>query len=461
MISLKYRIAGTIFLLEAIMLIVVLGYILSTYWQQNIDRLNHEEKIVLNMISEFGRVALLTGDFTSIQVLLERRKDDHVLNIALLDINNQVVASSSPSFKSIDIAVDETRNENFYWKTVDIKNAAGKFGSLAIQFSNAEFIALHNQVRNRSVLLGVTGMLIIAVIAVSVGRLLTRRLEKVTQAAYRFAQGEKTEIRTNMTGNDEIAKLAYTFDQMVEDKLNSETNLEKQVRERTAALQESNKELEAFSYSVSHDLRAPLRAIDGFSQLLLDEYSKNLDKDGKYYLQRIRVASQNMGQLIDDLLVLSRVGRHEIHLSKVDISQEAKKILDQLRELSPQRSIEFSVKSGLVVQGDEKLLHLVMENLIGNAWKYTSKTENGVIEVGSMNDDTVYVRDNGAGFDMSYVDKLFRPFHRLHGPDEFEGTGIGLATVSRIIGKHGGKVWCEGKVGHGATFYFKLLERNQ
>ena len=118
--------------------------------------------------------------------------------------------------------------------------------------------------------------------------------------------------------------------------------------------------------------------------------------------------------------------------------------------------MEVSIEFGIVVQGDEKLLQLVMENLIGNAWKYTSKTENGVIEVGSMNSNTVYVRDNGAGFDMNYVDKLFRPFHRLHGPDEFEGTGVGLATVSRIIGKHGGKVWCEGKVNHGATFYFKL-----
>ena len=456
MLSLKYRIAGTIFFLEAMMLFVVLGYILSTYWQQDIDRLNHEETIILDLLSEFGRVALLTGDFAGIQAHLERSTDDHVLNIVLLDVNKQVVASSSPSINPIDIAIDKSDIEYAYWRTVDIENAAGKFGSLAIEFSNAQLLALHAQVRNRSIFLGVTGMLVIAIIAISVGRLLTRRLDKVTQAAYRFSHGNKTDIKINMTGNDEIVNLAHTFDQMVEDKLNNEANLEKQVQERTAALQESNKELEAFSYSVSHDLRAPLRAIDGFSQLLLDDYDERLDDDGKNYLQRIRVASQSMGRLIDDLLVLSRVGRHELQPSKTDLSKQAHKILDQLKELSPHRSVEVSIEPGIVVQGDEKLLQLVMENLIGNAWKYTSKTENGVIEVGSMNSNTVYVRDNGAGFDMNYVDKLFRPFHRLHGPDEFEGTGVGLATVSRIIGKHGGKVWCEGKVNHGATFYFKL-----
>ncbi len=243
-------------------------------------------------------------------------------------------------------------------------------------------------------------------------------------------------------------------------KLNEQ--LEQRVLERTAQLEAANKELEAFAYSVSHDLRAPLRSINGFSQALLEDYSKVLDGEGRNYLQRVRVASQRMGQLIDDLLQLSRLMQVEMKQEPVDLSTLAQEIVDDLHYTQPGRRAEFIIQPGVVVTGDERLLRVVMENLLDNAWKFTGKKEEAIVEFGLTETDggetAYFVRDNGAGFDMAYADKLFGAFQRLHSPTEFEGTGIGLATVQRIIHRHGGRVWAEGKVDKGTIFYFTLLE---
>lgn len=236
-------------------------------------------------------------------------------------------------------------------------------------------------------------------------------------------------------------------------------HLEELVAERTIALETANQELEAFSYSVSHDLRAPLRSIDGFSQVLLEDYTDKLDEAGKDHLQRVRNASQRMGELIDDLLMLSRVTRREMHRNAIDLSKLAHKIAAQLREDQPDRSVEFMIQEGQTAHGDPHLLRIVLDNLFENAWKYSSKEAQAQIEFGAMEADgkpAYYVRDNGAGFDMKYAGKLFGAFQRLHKTEEFEGTGIGLATVARIIHRHGGRVWAEGEVGKGATFYFTL-----
>jgi light-regulated signal transduction histidine kinase (bacteriophytochrome) len=237
------------------------------------------------------------------------------------------------------------------------------------------------------------------------------------------------------------------------------TRLEDLVAERTAELSAVNKELEAFAYSVSHDLRAPLRSIDGFSQALLEDYSGCLDAVGQDYLRRVRAATQRMGQLIDDLLKLSRLTRRELRREAVDLSALAGSIAAGLQQAAPQRRVEFAIASGVVAQGDAALLRVVLENLLGNAWKFTSKQSEGRVEFGMREvggTAAYYVRDDGAGFDMAYVDKLFGAFQRLHQVSEFGGTGIGLATVQRIIHRHGGRVWAEGAVGEGATFYFTL-----
>lgn len=239
--------------------------------------------------------------------------------------------------------------------------------------------------------------------------------------------------------------------------LNAE--LEQRVMERTRQLEATNKELETFSYSVSHDLRAPLRGIDGFSKLLQKEYGDRLDTKGSDYLLRIHRATRRMGELIDDLLQLSRVSRHQLAPEKVDLSQLASSILAEFREREPQRAVATEIQEGIVVQGDPRLLRILLENLLGNAWKFTQKEPHPRIRFGTTEQDcktVIWVGDNGAGFAMEYAHKLFGAFQRLHGATEFEGTGIGLATVQRIVALHGGRVWAEGAVGKGATFYLTL-----
>jgi PAS domain S-box-containing protein len=240
-------------------------------------------------------------------------------------------------------------------------------------------------------------------------------------------------------------------------KLNQE--LEQRVAERTSQLEIANKELESFSYSVSHDLRAPLRSIDGFSLVLLEEYQDHVDAQGKNYLQRIRLATQRMAQLIDDMLNLSQVGRCEMDIQQVNLSEMVQKIADEHHCIQPNRNVDFIIQKGIVVQGDSRLLRIVLENLIGNAWKFTSKHPIAHIEFGMQQQErqkVYYVRDDGAGFDMNYAQKLFGAFSRLHTIKEFQGTGIGLATIKRIILRHGGKVWAEGEVEKGATIYFTI-----
>ena len=236
-------------------------------------------------------------------------------------------------------------------------------------------------------------------------------------------------------------------------------DLEQRVADRTIQLTAANQELEAFSYSVSHDLRAPLRSLDGFSIVLLEDYAGQLDEPGKNYLARIQEASRRMNQLINDLLDLSRVTRADFTRQRVDLSALANSIAAELKAQSPQRQVEFEITVDLIVQGDASLLKIVLENLLNNAYKFTSRREQASIQVGRVEQDgqwIYFVRDNGAGFDMDYANKLFGAFQRLHSEKEFPGTGIGLATVQRIIHRHGGRVWAEGAVDQGATFYFTI-----
>lgn len=233
--------------------------------------------------------------------------------------------------------------------------------------------------------------------------------------------------------------------------------LEARVEERTKQLEVANKELESFSYSVSHDLRAPLRAIDGFSQALVEDYGEQLDDRAQNYLDRVRKAAQRMADLIDALLQLARVARAAITYTTVDLTAIAESFCEELRERDPERHVTYVVQPGLIASGEPNLLRAVLENLLGNAWKFTRKAENPTITVGKTPDGSeFFIRDNGAGFDMAYGNKLFGAFQRLHAAEEFEGTGIGLATVARIIHRHGGSIRAEGELGKGATFYFSL-----
>jgi light-regulated signal transduction histidine kinase (bacteriophytochrome) len=236
-------------------------------------------------------------------------------------------------------------------------------------------------------------------------------------------------------------------------------HLEELVEQRTKALAAANKELEAFSYSVSHDLRAPLRSVDGFSQVLIEDYAEQLDDAGKQYLNRIRKATQNMSNLIDDLLNLSKLTRSEVNTQPVNLSEIVSDILHDLQGADSSRQVSLHIMPNLVTDADPKLIRVALQNLLSNAWKFTAKTAGGEIRFGATHIDgqnAFYVADNGAGFDMSYANKLFGAFQRLHSPQEFEGNGVGLAIVQRVIGRHNGRVWAKGVPGQGATFYFTL-----
>lgn len=266
-----------------------------------------------------------------------------------------------------------------------------------------------------------------------------------TEGEFRDWIGTVTDIDESRRAADEIRRLNL--------------ELEARVAERTKKLEEVNRELESFSYSVSHDLRAPLRAIDGFSQAILTGFGDNVDDKMRNYLERIRAGAVRMGQLIEDLLNLSKLSRWELSRQQIDLSALARQIIDNLRERDPERKVNVSIWDNLTVNADPRQVRVALENLLGNAWKFTGKTQDARVEFGMMeegNRQVLFVRDNGAGFDMAYANKLFGAFQRLHAMDEFPGTGIGLATVHRVITRHDGRIWCKARPGSGATFFFTL-----
>lgn len=288
-------------------------------------------------------------------------------------------------------------------------------------------------------------------------RLLSPNTNIETEAYTR--SGHKFAVLVSVASLDTQAKMPSKLRVCVIKDISESKRLENEIKERNLALSAANQELEAFSYSVSHDLRAPLRIIDGFSQALLEDAGDQLQGEAKFHLERIRAGVQKMGQLIDAVLNLSRLTRAAMTIIELDLTEMAKNIISELRNLEPGRRVEVLVHENLEAYGDQVLMKVTLENLLGNAWKYTSKKEVAQIEFGKTikNDmEVFFVRDNGAGFDMDYAKKLFTPFQRLHTQSEFSGTGIGLASAKRIIHRHGGTIWVESETDKGTTFYFTL-----
>ena len=261
--------------------------------------------------------------------------------------------------------------------------------------------------------------------------------------------------RYEVRGGDAMAALIKSRNEV----RSANADLERRVAERTRQLESANRELEAFAYAVSHDLRAPLRSMSGFSQILQENAPAGLDEKSQHYLQRIHDASLRMSSLIDDLLNLSRIGRSELTARPISLSQIAAEAAAAIRERHPAREVELEITPGMEVSADPRLLRIALENLLSNAWKYTSRSPQARVSVSTQAGDSgpvYFVRDNGVGFDMKYADKLFVPFQRLHPEAEFPGSGIGLVTVQRIVARHGGRIWADAKPDEGATFYFTM-----
>jgi len=309
-----------------------------------------------------------------------------------------------------------------------------------------------------------------ALVAFGLSNWLQRRIAQpvLSLAAVAKSVSERKDysVRAKAVGDDEVGVLAEAFDEMLEEIQGRDreirllnADLERRVVERTKELEESNKEMEAFSYSVSHDLRAPLRHIHGFVELLTQHAGPSLDEKGRRHLTTISSAAQKMGALIDDLLVFSRMGRTEMRKTTVDLGALAAEVVRELELDAKGRRVDWKLGALPIVKGDPAMLRLVLTNLLSNALKYSGPRETARIEVDAQSQNgevVVVVRDNGVGFDPTYVHKLFGVFQRLHGPTEFEGTGIGLANVRRIVSRHGGRTWAEGAIDQGATFYFSL-----
>ena len=344
--------------------------------------------------------------------------------------------------------------------------------SILAEEAHTEATETQRVASNLTVILMIVLAIAITTSSLIIARSISKPLTRLADYSRRVGEGEYT-ADIEIKGKDEVASVASDVKSMVGQLRKHREHLEELVEERTSDLKARttelerantdvaaiNKELEAFAYSVSHDLRAPLRSIDGFSQALMEDYPDKLDEQGKGYLQRVRSAAQRMGILIDDLLSLSRVTRSEMRRETVNLSAIAQSIAEELQETQPKRQVDFVIVPGLTTNGDSQLLHQLMENLLGNAWKFTGQHPKAKIEFGTSQVDgkeTFFVRDDGSGFDMTYADKLFGVFQRLHSQDDFPGTGVGLATVQRIAQRHGGQVWAEGKLEEGATFYFTL-----
>jgi len=297
--------------------------------------------------------------------------------------------------------------------------------------------------------ISISCLLLIIGLSTGIVRSMLRALDSLTAGLMRFSEGD-FDSPVPVLRHDELGEVAETANRMA-----------KQIQTLMAALKATNQELESFSYSVAHDLRAPLRAATGFSRALLEDYSSILPADARTMVNHISIASKKMRDLIDGLLNLSRVTRGEMTIETVDLSSIAQDILQTLRQGDPERKVEATIERGVMACGDPRLLRVVLANLIGNAWKFTGKTPNPKIEFGKTEENgraVFFVRDNGAGFDMNYSEKLFNAFQRLHSDSEFEGTGIGLATVQRIVHRHHGNIWARSEPGKGATFFFYLGE---
>ncbi len=450
--------------------VVLIGLFFVTYERVHMrDQLEHEIEVVTRVAIAQLTAALMFDDVKTLQESVNGLRFDSTVEVACIyGSDGKLKVRSFPGENnpvSCPVGPDTITSgfvDDHYQVKKSIYMDDTRLGSLYVR-ANLDYVEHHMR---RYVYMMLTALAVTSVVSLLVAlwlqQSITQSITRLAETASRIAHQNDYSLRAEKTSDDEIGQTVDAFNQMLaaiersdKELKQNKAELETIVGERTAELRTANRELEAFSYSVSHDLRSPLRAIDGFSQALLEEYNDALDDVGRSYLERVRAATQRMGLLIDSLLRLSRVTRQEIVLEATDLSGMVREIVRDLQEEETGRKVSVQIQEGMIANCDAKLMRIALTNLIDNAWKYSAKQPEATISVGC--DQRVYfVRDNGAGFDMRYADKLFGAFQRLHTKEEFEGTGVGLATVARVIHRHGGDIWAESEPGKGATFFFTL-----
>lgn len=467
----RYKLMRVILLTSGAVLLLTctayFAYEVFTFRQTTVRQLS-----VLGAIVATNSTAALAFDSRedAEEMLTALKAEPHIVSACLYDKEGTLFARYPMSLPVTDFpAAPEERGYEFVSSYLagfqPVVQGDNRLGTL---FIKSDMGAMYDRLR-----LFASIALLVIIVSIMVAYFLSRILQEsisrpilnLAETAKAIADRQDYSVRATKAGKDEIGLFTDAFNQMLAqiEKQNQEIQLfnqklEQNIVDRTSELEVANKELEAFSYSVSHDLRAPLRSIDGYSRVLIEDYGDKFDSEGKRTLHIIIKNAIRMGQLIDDLLAFSRIGKQSLRKVNLDMSTIALTVATELKDQQRQE-VELNIKSMLGVQGDSSMLKQVLTNLISNALKYSMKKEKPVVEIGSYAENghhIYYVKDNGAGFDMRYYDKLFGVFQRLHSANEFEGTGVGLALVQRIITKHGGKVWAEGKVNEGATFYFSL-----
>jgi len=400
------------------------------------------------------------------EILAALQTERHVTAAALYDHNDRFFAAYPAALTAADFppkpgALGQSTVDDGLVSVQPVMQRERRLGTLLLKYETTSMLS---EFIWGSVVIALAVMAMVLLITYFLSSILQRQVTRpilaLAETAREFAHSGDYSLRAVRYGRDEVGQLTDSFNQMLDrlDTLNQE--LERRVQERTSQLEAANKELEAFSYSVSHDLRAPLRHIDGFAGLLVKSDTNNLSPRGRSHLNQIMDSAKQMGMLVDDLLVFARMGRAEMRLGPVDLPRLAEETLEGMRPEMQGRNVQWIKGTLPVVHGDRPMLRQVLVNLFSNALKYSRTRDPAVIEYGAREDADgnwdIFVRDNGVGFDMKYASKLFGVFQRLHRAEEFEGTGIGLANVQRIVNRHGGRVWADAKPDAGATFHFTL-----
>jgi len=479
-LPLRQKLTAIIFLASfSVSFIGLAAFVANNIFQLR-DRIQQEAQTIARTVAGYGAADLAFRDQVAARTTLQGLdKTPQIANAFLYDDTGrlfvqQKLSPTAPPAPPMGTSLSEIRDD--YLHVIEpVRYKDKTYGALYIFYS---LQVVEQQVQSALVSfisIMLAALVLSLLLAIWLQRIISRPILNLAAVANIVSKEGNYTRRAPSESNDEIGHLGTAFNAMLDqiqlreqarsvaaqELTLAKLELEQRVRDRTAELETANKELEAFSYSVSHDLRAPLRSINGFAHALAEDYGSQLDVNARDYLNRVQKASERMGLLIDDLLNLSRLSRAPLHRDGINLSAIASEVIDDLRKTEPGRSVDVVITPDMTCNGDPNLLRVALQNLIGNAWKYTRRTAQAHIKftVTKENDRHVYcVRDNGAGFNMQYADKLFSPFQRLHSAQEFEGTGVGLATVSRVIKRHGGNIWAESVVGQGATFCFTLGE---